>query len=128
MFDEVYRKIDRVIDFFLSSPSLVSLSKTYKNRLLSMKSVDLSSTDFYSLKYFQYRLNKYGYTNKNHNYYLTGKFQNTLDFKFKNKSLILQTEADYFKYLYERFKHNVGLGSYDLEKVKEDLYNYLKNK
>lgn len=127
MFDEIYKKIDRIIDFFTSDVVLENVANSYKERLLSMKNVYLKNTNLYSERYYRYRVRHYNYTNIFHNYYLTGKFMNTLSMiKSRDNKIILRTEADYYKYLLERFYMNVSISFHDIKSIIEDYKKFLK--
>lgn len=125
---QIFKKFfDRFIDAFNSFYDLDSYKEKYIDRLLSQKKIDGSNTSLYSNAYYNLRVRKYNYTNKNHNYYLTGKFQNTLKIFYEKGVLILQTDADYYKYLLEKYKDAVspfGVERYELIKaIKQKLRN-----
>lgn len=127
MFNEIYKKIDRIINFFTSDVVLENVANSYKERLLNMKNIYLKPTNVYSPSYFSYRLRKFNYSNVHHNYYLTGKFMNTLSIiKSSDNKIILRTEADYYKYLLERFYMNVSISFHDIKSIIEDYKKFLK--
>lgn len=126
MFNEIYKRIDRIISFFTSNVSLDNVTESYKKRLLDMKNIYLSPTNVYSPSYYLYRLKKFNYANRNHNYYLTGKFMNTLSIlKTNDNKIVLKTEADYYKYLLDRFFVNVYISFHDMKSIVEDYKKFI---
>lgn len=76
-----------------------ALTDMFIARQMSQKIYNYDTTKEYSYNYYKYRLRKYNYTNKHHNYRLTGKLHNSLRFYFQSKQFFYESDAVYLKYL-----------------------------
>ncbi len=119
--DKLIKVLEKLKDFHIKEVEFSNFRAGYLSRLKSMKNVNLKDNEMYSKKYYKFRVNKFGLTNKLRNYHLTNKMSSTM----KITSRFLYTDAEYYKFLVKRFDYEVSVSKVDVPALITDIKNYI---
>ncbi|MCS7317982.1 MAG: hypothetical protein NZZ41_06735 [Candidatus Dojkabacteria bacterium] len=118
MFDKVKDVLDRLYSLTLDDFTLYESQKAFLSRILSERTAKGRKTKQYSPLYFNFRRKVFGYSNRNHNYYLTGLLLSTLKLMKQGKIVVMESQAQYLESL---SKGQVGRKYYPIVREAFDI-------